>query len=326
MTRVGLWRARTSPRGSGQPVPVTEDAWRAVARRQAGLITRAQLNAVGVDRWAVRHRVTTERWVELTPTVIGTTTGELSRRQLMWLGVLHAGGDALIGELAAAELAGLRNWHRDHVAVLVPRGADLGAGAPGVEFVQTRRALRLLRRSSSTLPVARLEPAVLLFAARQRSTRTAEGVLAAVVQQQLTTPDAMLDWVEQLQPLRWAGRFRRTLREIAGGAHSVAELDVRRMCRAYGLALPRRQVKRRDSSGRVRFTDCEWVLADGRILVLEVDGSFHLDVEQWEDDLSRQRALSGTNRIIVRCTSRELRDDAGSVARDLLELGVPRAA
>jgi hypothetical protein len=42
-----------------------------------------------------------------------------------------------------------------------------------------------------------------------------------------------------------------------------------------------------------------------------------MDVEHWEDDLARQRRLSGRGRIIVRCTARELRDDPDSVLADL---------
>jgi very-short-patch-repair endonuclease len=60
--------------------------------------------------------------------------------------------------------------------------------------------------------------------------------------------------------------------------------------------------------------------------VLEVDGGFHMDVEEWEDDIARQRALAAPDRILVRCTSRELRDEPERVARDLITLGVPRAA
>lgn len=105
----------------------------------------------------------------------------------------------------------------------------------------------------------------------------------------------------------------------------MAEIDVRRMCRTFGLVLPSRQVKRRDSGGRARFTDCEWGLADGRTLVLEVDGGFHMAVEHWEDDLARQRALTSSDRLIVRCTARELRDEPERVARDLRLLGVPAA-
>jgi hypothetical protein len=302
-----------------------QERWRRVAQAQAGLITRAQLRACGVDRWAVRRRVATERWVARTPTVIGTTTGEATRDQLMWLGVLHGGTGAIIGDLTAAEVAGLCNWHRDDITVLVPHGADVGDGHPGVVYARTRRPLRELRRSAAGLPVCRLEPAVLRFASTQRAPRVAEGVLAASVQQQLTSPDRLLEWIDRMSPLRGADRFRQALAEIAGGAQSAAEIDVRRMCRAAGLALPLRQCRRRDSSGRLRFTDCEWRFADGRVLVLEVDGGFHMDAEHWEDDIARQRALTAPGRIVVRCTARELRDEPDRVAQDLRLLGVPAA-
>lgn len=304
---------------------MARDDWKRLAVRQAGLLTRAQLAGLGVDRWAVRHRLATDRWVAHTPTVIGTTTGELNREQLMWIGVLHGGARAVVGGLTAAEVGGLRNWHRDDVTVLVPHATDVGVGFSGVAFVRTRRELSSLRRPGGGLPVCRLEPAILLFAAQQRSTRVAEGVLAAAVQQRLTSPDRLAEWLERLSPLRGAGRFRRTLEDVAGGAHSTAEIDVRRMCRAAGLALPVRQVRRRDAGGRWRFTDCEWRLPDGRTLVLEVDGGFHMEVEHWEDDLARQRSLTSSSRTVVRCTTRELRDQPEVVARDLRLLGVPAA-
>ncbi|NYI43059.1 hypothetical protein BJ993_000139 [Nocardioides aromaticivorans] len=304
---------------------MARDDWKRLAVRQAGLLTRAQLAGVGIDRWAIRHRVETGRWVAHTPTVIGTTTGELTREQSMWVGVLHGGARAVVGGLTAAEVGGLRNWHRDDVTVLVPHGADVGEGFLGVTYVRSRRDLAVLRRPGHELPVARIEPAVLLFASRQRSPRVAEGVLAATVQQGLTSPDRLSEWIDRLAPLRGAGRFRRALAEIAGGAQSVGEIDVRRMCRAGGLALPVRQVRRRDASGRLRFTDCEWRLPDGRTIVLEVDGGFHMEVEHWEDDLARQRALTSPTRVVVRCTTRELRDEPGTVARDLRLLGVPAA-
>ncbi|WGY04124.1 DUF559 domain-containing protein [Nocardioides sp. QY071] len=302
---------------------MVSDDWRRLAALQGGLLTREQLRALGVDRWAVRHRLASERWVAHTPTVIGTTTGELSRAQLLWLGVLHGGPDAVVGDLSAAEVAGLRNWHRDDVTILVPHGSFVGAGHPGVVFVRTRRPLRDWRRRGRGLPVCRVEPAVLRFASTQRNPRVAEGALAAVVQQGLTSPNRLEEWIGRMQPLRGADRFRRALAEIGGGAQSTAELDVRRMCRAAGLTQPVRQVRRRDASGRLRFTDCEWRLADGRILVLEVDGGFHMQAEHWEHDIARQRALTSPGRIVVRCTARELRDEPERVARDLRLLGVP---
>lgn len=302
------------------------DAWAGLAQRQEGMLARWQLHELGVDRWAVAHRVRSGRWSQHTPTVFSTTTGELTRAQTRWLGVLHAGGRGMVAGLSAAELQGLRQWQRDKVTVLVGKNADVGAGHPMIDYVRTRRDLASLRvEGGGGPPVCRLEPAVLLFASRQRSARTAEGVLAAVVQQRLTTPQALMEWLNRLTPLRGAARFRRSLSEISGGAQSVAEIDVRRLCRDQGLASPRRQVRRRDASGRLRYTDCEWRSLNGGIIVLEVDGAFHMDVEHWEEDLARQRALSGAGRVIVRCTARELRDCPAALARDLRDVGVPPA-
>ena len=105
----------------------------------------------------------------------------------------------------------------------------------------------------------------------------------------------------------------------------MAEVDVVRMCRDHGLRVPHRQVPRRDSTGRHRFTDCEWQLADGRTLVLEVDGAFHVDVEHYEGDVQRQRRLTSPLRVVVRCTAQELRREPWALAADLRSLGVPPA-
>ncbi|HWJ81494.1 MAG TPA: hypothetical protein VNS55_04580 [Nocardioides sp.] len=300
--------------------------WRKIAASQAGLITRAQLEVVGVRRWTVSHRVQTERWQQLTPTVVTTTTGALTREQLLWLGVLHAGDGSLLGGLTAAERLGLRNWQRDDVTVLVPYGRGLPSHVDGIRFVRSRRDLEPMRLRTIRPACCRLEPAVLMFAAADRSERTAQGVLAAVVQQRLSTPELLAQWVGRLAPLRRTKLIERTLADIAGGAQSLAEIDIGRMCGSFGLVPPRRQVRRRDAHGRFRFTDCEWVLADGRTLVLEVDGAFHMEVGHWEEDIARQRGLTDPRRLVVRCTSRELRDEPDQVASDLLALGVPRAA
>lgn len=300
--------------------------WREVALAQGGLITSVQLRTAGVSRSRTAYRVAHERWQWAGPGIICTTTGELTASQRLWLGVLHAGDGSLIAGTHALELAGLEKWSRPDVTVLVPYASAVPKPLPGFRFVRSRRDLAAMRSVADGVPRCRVEPAALLFAAGERSARTAQGLLAAVVQQRLTSPVLLYEWLGELRPLRRAGLFREVLGEIAGGAQSLAELDVKRMCRTYGLAPPMRQVKRRDREGRIRFTDCEWQLPDGRILVLEVDGMFHMDIDSWEDDLARQRALSGGDRIIVRCTSRELRDDPARVARDLKALGVPRAA
>ncbi|UDY23077.1 endonuclease domain-containing protein [Nocardioides sp. Kera G14] len=302
------------------------ETWRSIAKAQGGLITRRQLTQAGLAPHAVLHRVRSEKWQFAGPKVIATFTGELTHEQRLWLGVLHGGEESLIAGVHAATLGGLRNWDRDVITVLVPYSRNLPRRLEGYRFVRSKRDLPNLQSTEIDVPTCRPRAAVLLFAAEERSERSALGILAATIQQRLATAPELLTELEALGRIRRAPVMRRALEEFGGGIQSVSELDVARLCKKFGITEPLRQVKRRDADGRVRFTDCEWPLSDGRILVLEVDGAFHMEVEQWEDDLARQRALSADGRVIIRCTSRELRDTPEVIARDLKRLGVPLAA
>lgn len=39
---------------------------------------------------------------------------------------------------------------------------------------------------------------------------------------------------------------------------TLAEIDLARLCRRFGLPVPSRQERRRDASGRVRYLDAYW--------------------------------------------------------------------
>ncbi|GAA1166333.1 hypothetical protein [Nocardioides aquiterrae] len=298
------------------------DVLEALIASQHGMVARRQLNRHGVDWDRVRDHGYARRWVERTPRVISTVTGELTRAQREWLAVLHAGERSMLGGLTAAERHGLTGWHRDAVTVYVDDELSFEP-VDGVRFFRSRRPFDLLRHPRPVIPTCRLEPAVLLFAAYQTTPRPAHGVIAASVQQRLTTAERMVEWIDVLRPLRWAKPFKRTLGDIAGGAHSGAELDVRRMCRRYGIPMPTGQQARVDRSGKRRWTDCEWTLPDGTTLVLEVEGSFHLDVLESMSDHRRGRRLTTANRIVIRCSAFELRFEPAEVAADLIALGLP---
>ncbi|MCW2793721.1 MAG: hypothetical protein JWO76_2819 [Nocardioides sp.] len=295
---------------------------RHLIENQCGLVARRQLNQHGIDADRVRNEVAARRWTTPTPRVVSTTTGPFSWDQWRWLGVLHAGPNSMLGSLTAAEQHGLKGWTRPHVSVVVDDELSFEP-VDGIRFFRSRRPFSLLRDPRPGLPLCRLEPSVLLFAGYEATPRTAHGVLAATVQQRLTTPARLIEWVEQLHPPRRARSFRRTLGEIDGGAHSVAELDVARMCRRFGLPLPARQTRRLDRGDHARWTDCEWDLQDGTTIVLEVDGAFHTEIRQWGADLKRGRRLISRTRLVVRCTAYELREESQEVAVDLIALGLP---
>jgi len=306
-------------------LPAVADTWQEVAESQGGVLSESTLRDLSVTRAFVRNQLRAGRWARRTHSVVTTTTGPLSREQLLWVALEHAGPDALLGGLTAAEAHGMRNWPRDDVTVLVDQELSFDP-LPGVRFFRTRRSLSAMRHPTRSPRSARIEPAVLLFAAHEDSTRTALGAVTATVQQGLATPANLLEWTRALRPLRRASAIRELLADVSGGSQSLAEIDVLRLCRAWGLALPRRQKQRRDRSGRVRYTDCEWDLRDGRVLVLEVDGAFHVDVEQYTADVQRHRGLTTDRRIVIRCTSYEVRHEPVTLMRDLLAIGVPRAA
>jgi very-short-patch-repair endonuclease len=297
--------------------------WRGLAASQAGMLARRQLLTSGFDDQYVAHQIAAERWRMVSDVVVSTTTGPLSREQLMWAGVLHAGAGSAVGGLTALEVHGLKHWHRDKICVLLAKSHNLQP-LGGVSFVETRRPVQLF--VAGRLPVWRVEPAALLWAAYTRSSRSALGLFSASVQQRLTTPERLLAELPRMHPLRRSKLFRAALKDIGAGSQSVAELDLVRMCRREDLPLPDRQTRRRDASGRVRYTDAQWRLHDGRIVVLEIDGGFHMEISHWEDDIVRERDLVTSGSVVLRCTDRELRDEPGRVAASLRAIGVGRSS
>lgn len=292
--------------------------------RQCGMVSRRQLTFHGVHWKDIDNHVRAGRCVARTPRVLSMFTGELTVEQRRWMAVLHAGPRSLLGGLTSGEHLGMKRWERESITVLVD---DELAFEPveGIQFFRSRRSFELLRADREGIPCCQLEPALLMWAAYDAAPRAAHAVLASAVQQRLTTAPRLLQWIDLLKPLRRAPAFRATLVDVDGGSHSGAELDVARLCRQFRLRAPDRQRGRFDRSGRRRWTDCEWDLPDGTVLVLEVDGGFHMDVEHWGADLKRSRRLTRRDRLVVRCTSFELRHEPGEVVGDLIALGVPAA-
>ncbi len=160
---------------------VDDRRWVPLAAEQAGVLARRQLRALGVTERTVRHHLRVGRWAQRTPTVLTTTTGPLDWEQRLWVAALHAGPRALLGGLSAAEVHGLRHWHRDEITVVVDDELAFDP-VPGVRFFRSRRPCLEWRAPGLVVPTLRIEPAVLLFAGYSAGLRTASGAIAATVQ------------------------------------------------------------------------------------------------------------------------------------------------
>jgi hypothetical protein len=296
-----------------------------LAERQVRVVSRAQLTRLGWTPHQIAHEIDTGRWHLLAPNVIALQNAPVVGEQRLWLGVLHAGAGSALTHLTACRCAGLEWRAPDTVEVIGPKG-HLVAPLEGFFFHQTRRPYQQwVAPTGSGLPVIHVEPAALLAAERDNHVRRAIGLIAAAVQQRLTTPERLLTASRGIRKLRHGRMFRLALGDIAGGAQSFAEIDIGRLCREAGLVEPTRQSVRTDRQGRRRYLDCEWLLRDGRVIVLEIDGSFHMRTEHWWRDMRRERQVVISGRTVLRCSSIELRLEPAGIVADLRAVGVPRS-
>jgi hypothetical protein len=177
------------------------------------------------------------------------------------------------------------------------------------------------------LPTHAVERAAVDSGAWATNVRTACGVLPAVVQQGLSTPDRLRRALEAAGRVTHRKQMLLALVDIEGGSRALSEIDLVVLCRRAGLPEPARQSVRTDARGRRRYLDAEWRLPSGRRVVLEIDGVHHLGVEQWYDDLLRQAEVSKPGRDwVVRIPASAIRLEPQRVVdilrRTLLALAV----
>jgi hypothetical protein len=277
---------------------------------QAGVCLRSQLKELGMSVEAVRCHIDALRWRPLGPLVVAFHLGELTPEARRWAVVLNSGPGAALGAWTALEVWGLRAWDRAATHVVVRRGVDppaLPADVGDVQVHESRRHGPADVRRKAGLAVHSVERAAVDAGAWSMTDRAACGVLAATVQQQLTTADRLLAELDAAGPVRRRRLMRAALSDIGGGSQALSEIDFVRFCRARGLPEPTRQAVRRDVAGRRRYLDVEWQLADGRRLAVEIDGIGHLDSARWYDDLLR------TAEIVAAGSTEPLRLPAAAV-------------
>ena len=294
------------PRTTPLPPEVAE-----TAAQQGGCLSRAQLAALGVPPDRVARQVRAARWQRAGPLVVATATGPLGRRGQQWAAVLAAGPRAALCGLSALEVHGLRGWERPEVAVRVPRGRAV-AGPSWARATSSRRPARVVRRGG--LPVLAVEDAAVEAVGAARSPATAGGLLAAVVQQRLTTPARVRAAVLAAGPVRHRRELLAVLDDVEGGAQALSEVRLVRLCRAARLPVPAQQVVRLDGAGRRRYLDALWELDDGRRVLLEVDGVGHVEEARWYDDLLRAAEVARAGEVVLRLPARALRVEPQRVA------------
>jgi hypothetical protein len=295
-----------------------------LAKRQLGVLHRRQLDELDLTPGYVSAQLSARRWSAVGHKVVVLQNAPLQRDQLLWLAVLDAEGLVALGSHTSLELGGFTPIAREarEIHLVVTRGAKVSRFA-GIRVHESRRLRPQDVIQRDGLPCTGVERSAIDAAAWQPFPRFACLMLAAVVQQRLTSAARLDAEMRTVGRVRHKAYMRLALLDIADGAQSLGELDLATLCRRFGLVPPIRQVIRRDAAGRRRYLDAEWRLPNGEIVVLEVDGSHHLDVANWQADMKRERSVVVTRRRLLRATAFEVRLEAAVIAADLRALGVP---
>lgn len=307
--------------------PGTEDhaELRALGDGQCGAVHRDQLRELGVSRSRITQQVVARRWNAVGRNVVLLQNTGPTRDQLMWLAVLDAGPGCALGSHTALELAGFRPVAQEaqQIHLIVRRGTRV-TPLRGIRLHESRRLHDgdVLRQQG--LPCTKTARSVLDAAAWQPYPRFACLMVAAAVQQRITTPPRLEAALSSIGRIRHKAYLRLAVADVAGGAHALGEIDLAALCRRFGLKQPDRQRRRRDPAGRIRYLDAEWELPEGEIVVLEVDGAHHRDAVHWEADMKRERQLVISRRWVLRATAFEIRLEPATVCADLVAMGVPR--
>lgn len=275
---------------------------------QHDVLSRAQLTALGIDHDRVAREVLARRWREAGPLAVVLHNGPLTVEQRRWVATLNGG---VLAAATALEGYGLVGYESEQVHVLVRKSARY-PNLDGVVVHESRRLRPGDVHPSRSPATVRVERAAIDTAAWAMTDRTACAVLAAAVQQRLTTAPRLLAELATVGRVRRRRLLRAVLGDIEGGAQALSELDFVSLCRRSGLPEPVRQAVRIDANGLRRFLD-----ADFETFTAEVDGGIHLrPLNAWAD-ASRRNALVLAGERLLTFPSVVMRIDEPAVVATL---------
>jgi hypothetical protein len=201
----------------------------AIAETQLAIVRRDQLRELGLPRHVVDAMLDARRWQSFGQVVVVMHNGPLTYAQQLWVAVLNAGGLVALAARTAATDFGLDGWQPECIEILVPKGTLMPPGLPfDVKVHESRRFTAADLHPARPLPV-RIERALIDGAVWSRGSRTACGLIAAGVQQRLTTASRLISELDNAGAVNHRRRFASKFVGMprAGGATSTRRFGER---------------------------------------------------------------------------------------------------
>jgi hypothetical protein len=280
-----------------------------LAERQHGVVSRAQLSALGLARGAIGHRIEVGRLRQVHRGVY-TIGHRLLSREGRWMGaVLACGPGAVLSHHSAAALWGIRQSMRIEVTAPATRhprsGIVIHRSPVGDDERTTHRGI-----PTTTVPRTLLD---LSAGVRIDDLRAA---FRQAEQLRLTDPLSLYDLATRYPRRPGLRAIRGLLDEGSIGARIVrSELEERFQAFLIRAGLPLPQANVLVEGFEV---DCAW--PEQRVIV-ELDGrEAHETRHAFERDRQRDRVLAAAGWRVIRITWRQLHDEPHLVEADLRRL------
>lgn len=282
-----------------------EQAAAALARRQWGVLSRAQLRRLGLNDRAITRRIASGMLVPCLPSTYRVQWVKPSWEQRAFAALLWAGDDAtLIGRSAGWV------WRLD---VDLPRNVEVACTRrliPRVPWLVVRRlsvAHRIKVEGFWTQPIL---PSLVDLAA-QVDVNDLEEAVESALRRGLTTFSRLQDYVEQHCTQGRSGC--KALRSLLTRRGDIPATDSRFETRFFGLLrrgglpLPERQHKLYASNGHfVGTIDFAYPAAQ---VAIETDGwTFHSSHEAWSRDKAKGNDLAASGWTLLRFIYSDLRE------------------
>jgi very-short-patch-repair endonuclease len=295
-----------------------DEALAELARRQWGVVSLAQLAALGLGPRGVQHRAATGRLRRVHRGVYAIGGAALPREGRHLAAVLACGPGAVLSHTSAAVHWGLLTYaaQRPHVT-----GPASRAGAPGIQLHRTRSLDARDTTTHRAIPITTLAKTLLDLAASS-PTNHLEHAIGLAIRNELYDHRAITDVLVRHQGQRGTKALRQATADDPAFTRSELERRFKALCRRAGLARP-----------LVNFTlaavDHERYEVDfyfpAHRLVVEVDGwDTHRTRSAFERDRAKDAALTASGYTVLRFTQRQIADDPDTVA-ERVRAGCSRA-
>jgi hypothetical protein len=291
-----------------------DTALSALARRQLGLVTTADVAEAGITRQSWSRRVAAGLWIRMHPRVYRTAQHPTSDRQRALAALLYAGPTSMLSHRSAGWLQCYDGFALGAVIdVTVPRANRVRA-SPGISV---HVADRILYGDCRDQPPFRVtSPARTLSDLAACCGRSElENAMDSALRMGLVHVDEVAERVQHV-----GGRGTVLLRQVfeglpQGGLHTRLEREFLVLSRAAGLEDPVAQVVFRSGTQFLARVDFRYA---GLKLIVGVSGHRrHSSRQERAADAQRMRRLVAAGQRVIEFTSDEVFGKAASVQAEL---------